>query len=122
MTVTDHIRQHALQSVGYTEPQEQQKPLDLEALRQSEWSPEFETLMRNRLLMGAFRYGVLNAPNKPEYNRTESIIKRVMLYEETGNVEYLVDAANLCLVEFVEGAHPDKHMDSIDDGIHVQTK
>ena len=31
----------------------------LESLRSSEWSREFEELMRNRLLMGAFRYGLL---------------------------------------------------------------
>ena len=29
---------------------------DIESLRKSEWSPEFERLMRNRLVMGSFRY------------------------------------------------------------------
>jgi len=59
--------------------------LNIEELRLSEWSPKFEALMRNRLVMGAFRYGVLHAPEKPQYNRIASCIKRLQRYQETGN-------------------------------------
>ena len=65
-------------------------------LRRSEWSPEFEQLMRNRLAMGAMRYGRLHAVGKPAYDRVPSMARRLQQYAETGNLELLVDVANLC--------------------------
>jgi len=91
----------------------------LDELQKTEWSNEFELLMRNRLCMGALRYGRIGANGKPKYNRIDSIIKRMNKFRETGNKEYLVDAANLCLLEFVECDHPNAHFDAIDDGEHV---
>jgi len=93
-----------------------------ESLRKTEWSDEFENLMRNRLLMGAFRYGKIREQNKPNYMRMQSAERRMKLYEETGNDELLVDIANLCLLEFMVGKHPKKHFNSIDDGEHAEIK
>ena len=70
-----------------------------------EWSDEFEKLMRNRLLMGAFRYGLLGKENRPRYDRIGSIRKRIDAYEDDGNLEHLVDIANLCLCLFIENKH-----------------
>jgi hypothetical protein len=98
------------------------KGFDLTSLRESEWSKEFEYLMRNRLIQGVPRYGKLGDKNKPQYDRIESIVYRLKQYVETGNLEYLVDVANLCLVEFVEGRHPKRHFRAIDDGDHVEEK
>ncbi len=93
-TVTDHIRAHILgDNFSY------------EALVQSEWSPVFEKLMRNRLIIGAFRYGKLNATGKKEWNRLDKILSDVQRYIETGNTEVLVDIANHALLEFEEGIH-----------------
>lgn len=106
-------------------PEEEDIPketINLEDLRKSEWSQEFEELMRNRLIMGALRYGKIGVPNKPKYDRVSSMNKRLNLYQETGNKEYLVDMANLCLLEFVECHHPNAHFNSIDDGEHVKAK
>lgn len=91
-----------------------------EELSESEWSPLFEKLMRNRMIMGAFRYGKLHEKNKPKYDRVGSIITRINSYQETGNTEFLVDVANLCIIEFEEGRHHAKHFTSIDDGEHVK--
>lgn len=93
----------------------------LKELRQTEWSPEFERLMRNRLVMGALRYGRLGASGKPQYARMGSVRKRLSTYLKTGNLELLVDAANLILCEYVECEHPLRHFESIDDGEHVKT-
>lgn len=84
----------------------------------SNWSPGFEQLMRNRLAMGYYRYGPLNKQRKGQYKNIDSIKKRLKLYEQTGNDEILVDCANLCMVEYVNGNHPKKHFKSVDDGIH----
>jgi hypothetical protein len=83
-----------------------------ELMKESEWSPAFERLMRNRLLVGAFRYGRIGATDKPKYDRLEAIIRRAERYHDTGNDDLLVDIANLSLLEFVEGTHPNRHMSS----------
>ena len=82
-------------------------------LRRLNWSLKFEELMRSRLIMGRFRYGTLGAVNRPIYNRSKSIEKRLKLYDKTGNMELLVDIANLALCEFVEGNHPYKHFKTL---------
>lgn len=69
--------------------------------------------------MGRYRYAKMNSPDKGGYDCVGSAMKRLQLYVETGNQEHLVDAANLCLVEFVAGDHPDKHFEAADDGEHV---
>jgi len=96
------------------------KTATYDELEKTEWSNNFEQLMRNRLMLGAFRYGRLSPQNQPKYNRVESIKRRVDLYSETGNLEYLVDAANFAMVEFIEGKHPLRHMAAVDDGEHAR--
>jgi hypothetical protein len=91
------------------------------ALQASEWSDVFEKLQRNRLIMGALRYGKLGVSGKPKYDRVANIRARLKLYEENGNLELLVDVANLCVCEFVEGQHPKRHWNATDDGEHVKT-
>lgn len=92
----------------------------LAELAESEWCAQFEKYMRNRLLMGYFRYGPMG--KKPGYDNIGSAKKRLELYEQTGNLECLVDIANLMMVEFLESDHPLKHFCATDDGEHVQPK
>lgn len=96
--------------------------IDPAVLRRTEWSYEFERLMRNRLIMGAYRYGRLNAPGKARYDRVSSIIKRLRKYRVTGNVDLLVDAATLSLLEFEEGDHPLRHLDGAAHGETVKRR
>ena len=94
--------------------------LEQRELEQSQWCTQFERLMRYRLMMGAFRYGPMR-PQKPNgYDNIGSAIERLQAYREGGNLEHLVDAANLCLVEFVTGQHPNRHFEAIDDGPHTK--
>lgn len=102
------------------DPRTPKEELSFEDLRRTEWSAEFEELMRNRLVMGAFRYGKIGQPGKPTYNRVADAIRRLHRYEESGNKEFLVDVANLCLLEFVECHHPNAHFSSLDDGEHTE--
>jgi hypothetical protein len=69
--------------------------------------------------MGALRYGRLREIGKVKYDRLGSIKKRLDLYIKTGNDELLVDISNLCMLEFEEGVHPNKHFNFVDDGEHV---
>jgi len=103
---------------GLPEIQIDSRPIDVQSLRTTEWSRPFETLMRNRLVLGSIRYGKLGASKKPKYNRVASIIKRIEFYKDTGNKEHLVDVANLCLCEFVECTHPKAHFKALDGDVH----
>lgn len=91
---------------------------DLKTIMKSQWSEEFERYMRNRLVMGAFRYGLIEQDESKNYNHISSVRKRLDKYEETGNLEYLVDIANLMMLEFLHSTHPDKHFKATDDGVH----
>jgi hypothetical protein len=116
MTITEFIRADLLRTVADQGP-------DLvpvaampgpEQLAVTEWSPSFERAMRCRLQMGAFRYGRLGQ-KKPYFDRVRGIKKRLEQYEETGNLECLVDVGNLALLEYVEGTHPRRHFRSMSD-------
>ncbi|MCK5127593.1 MAG: hypothetical protein KAR42_15155 [candidate division Zixibacteria bacterium] len=111
-TVTEHIRASIMKDLNRVELP------DVLTLIRTEWSSKFEEYMRNRMIMGAFRYGRLNTPEKPQFDRIGSALKRLELYRKTGNTEHLVDIANMCLLEFEEGTHPNKHFKSMDDGKH----
>jgi len=90
-----------------------------EDLKRTEWSYDFESLMRNRLVMGAMRYGRIGERNKPTYDRPKSIAKRLAAFVKTRNKELLVDIANLCLLEFVEGEGQFEALDSRE--FHVES-
>lgn len=88
-------------------------------LRVTERSPQFEEYRMNRKIIGAFRYGLLGAEGKQKWNRIPDMIRRLKAYQKDRNCEHLVDVANLCECEFVEG---DGIMISKDDGEHTQER
>lgn len=102
---------------------EEQKPeiLDIAELAKTQVSNRFIDLMTNRMVLGTFRYGKWqdNKKNKVNYDRVGSMKKRLEAFEKTGNSEYLVDIANLAMIEFEISDHPNLHFSSIDDGEHV---
>lgn len=114
MTNTEYLRDRILKSrniltyIG-----------DITKLRKTEWNKEFEYYQRNRLIFGAYRYGLIfNKPNK--YNYADDIIKRLKLYKDTGNKELLIDIANLAMLEFGEPSINGTYFSSNDDTIHVK--
>jgi hypothetical protein len=94
---------------GLGGPELKHYPMRYNDLAATEWSPTFERLMRNRLIMGAMRYGKIGARNKPSYDRIAGARKRLAQYATTGNLECLVDVANMVLLEFEESKHPNRH-------------
>lgn len=120
MTVTERIRAHLLKAAGLGPAHP-----DLEYLRATQWSARFEQLMRNRLIMGSFRYSrgtpVPDNDPIPEGVLANDMHRRICLYVRTGNTEHLVDVANLALIEFEVGVHPKKHWRADDDTEHAPT-
>lgn len=120
----DSIRKRLLKRAGIGESTYKERKLSLDDLERLQWSAEFERLMKNRLVMATFRYGLHNAPGKKAYDRVASIIRRAKAYEATGNAEHLVDLANEALCEFVEEIypHPNRHFAAQDDSTHTAEK
>ena len=114
-TITEHIRSRLLRDL------QPAKTYDLSELRETEWSDEFEQRMRNRLLMGVFRYARLYDKEAPRFDHIGSIIRRAQKYLNDGNKEHLVDVANYALLEYVRPhCHPNPSWSPADDGEHAE--
>lgn len=98
----------------------EQRIVTVQELMQTEMYWDFIELCRSLMVQGAFRYGRLNAPNKPQFDRIADSIKRLELYQQTHNVLHLADSSNLNGLEFEEGRHPDRHFQNEDDIIHTE--
>ena len=121
MSVHDLLRKRLLEAAGIVELPRGQLPLAM--VEATQWSGLFERLMRARLVMGYYRYGGLTSPTRraSSHDNVGSAIRRLQAYYRTGNQEHLVDAANLCMVEFmVPSCQPAPHWSSTDDGQHTR--
>lgn len=99
---------------------ELRRPPTVKELEETEWSKDFDDVCRPLLVMGAFRYGRLNAPNKKQFDRVADAKRRLDLYSNTHNILHLADARNLIMLEFEESRHPDRHFQNEDDIIHSE--
>lgn len=82
--------------------------MSIEEILEIQFCPGFLDAMKARLVQGFMKYG----PAKKESAFTDAIAnarKRIAKYEETGNTEWLVDAANFVMFEFASPAHPNAH-------------
>jgi hypothetical protein len=98
------------------------KPVPLEqVIARQTLIERFEVLRRNRLAIGYFRYcHNFHSGERGKYNSVDSTIERLRRYKRDGNQEHLVDAANLCMVEFVQpSCHPKPHFTASDDADHA---
>lgn len=92
--------------------------MDIDALKGSEWSKEYEELRHNRMVMGAFRYGPIKGQDMIAYNYVREVRRRLRLYEETLNLEHILDCGNMLMLEFIKGQRTGLKVTSIDDGEH----
>ena len=91
---------------------------DVEDIAKHKFKDEFVVLMRNRMVMGFFRYGYNDPKFVKKLDFITSAKERIGRYEKDGNLEHLVDAANILRMEFEMPHHPNAHWESIDDGEH----
>jgi len=113
--ISDYIRDSLLKQKGLLLPASH-KPLAV--LRKTQWNTVFERMCRNRLLFGGYRYGELHTESSKSCSSVEDIKLRLDLYTKTGNLEYLVDAANYAMLEFTYSKHKNAHFKSGDDNVH----
>jgi hypothetical protein len=96
----------------------------IDELNITEYPPEFaecDKLAHNRMIMGSFRYGLIGRQNLDCYDTANECIRRVQRYIDGGkvNLELIVDALNMCKIEFYKGRKEGKQVISIDDGVHA---
>ena len=85
-----------------------------EKILSRDWCPEFEKLRENRIVVSHYKYGWMS-DTYPELAQAYKCAKeRLELYEKSGNLEYLVDAANFCMIEFKHPAIPGAKMIATD--------
>jgi hypothetical protein len=85
-----------------------------ESVPDSEWDKFFMQGMVDRMGMSFFKYGPMSIAYPEKVNAIESLKRRLDKYEKTGNTEWLIDAANFAMIEFMRPAHPDAHFKSTD--------
>ncbi len=107
MTNTEWIRNRLHVGVGL--PPETPWPVQMSyhEILLDEAQDGFTRLMHHRMIMGRLRYGK-SMRRKPGKDYA-SACARMRLYEETGNQEHLVDAANFLRLEFRHPTHPKAH-------------
>ncbi len=75
----------------------------------SEFAEPFVQKMADRMSMSYFKYGLVSEAYPIKVDALASLKLRLALYEETGNKEHLIDAANYAMIEFMHPRHPQAH-------------
>lgn len=80
-----------------------------------EYSDRFDELRQNRVEVSFYKYGsVADNFGMKLCNALESHDLCIKKYLETGNTEYLCDAANYLMFEFMYPRHPNAHFRATD--------
>ena len=73
---------------------------------------KFMQFMANRIMFGMYRYAGAEFNASQDYR--DRIDRSLARYDETGNTEFLVDAANYCWLELENPLHPNTHFKATD--------
>ena len=80
-----------------------------------EYSDKFDELRKNRVELSFYKYGPAEVNYKNGYSKAiPSMKKCIEKYEQTGNTEYLCDAANYLMFEFMYPQHDKAHFRATD--------
>lgn len=77
----------------------------LDEILKTEFSADFVQMMKNRMVVSFHKYGPLADAYPHKVNAIESLKQRLNKYAETGNTEFLIDAANFAMIEFMRPSH-----------------
>jgi len=82
----------------------------------TQYSIKFLQGMVDRVLMSYPKYGHIKDSVEKGMDPLAEVFARLRKYRETGNTEWLIDAANYCMIEFMHPSHDDAHFRSTDSG------
>ena len=80
----------------------------------TQYDPKFWEGMVARMEMSWFKYGDFRDGYPHKIDAIASLNQRLDKYAETGNTEFLVDAANFAMIEFMAPRHPKAFFKSTD--------
>jgi len=81
----------------------------------TEFSNDFVQKMKNRMATSFYKYGtVRDAMTKKGFDALGSAQQRIELYKKDGNAEWLVDAGNMLMMEFMFPQHEEGHFRATD--------
>ncbi len=80
----------------------------------SEFSQEFMDGMLSRMAVSFHKYGAVKDAYPHKVSALKSLQQRLKKYEATGNLEYLIDAANFAMIEFMCPAREDAFFEPTD--------
>lgn len=80
----------------------------------SEFSFEFVQGMADRMAMSYIKYGKVKDAYPDKVNALDSLRLRLKKYLETGNTEFLIDAGNFAMIEFMCPSKPDAYFKPTD--------
>lgn len=83
--------------------------LKTDAVPSSEFSETFLQGMVDRMGMSFYKYGALAKGFPDKVDALASMEARVGRYLQTGNTEFLIDAANFLMIEFMRPRHKGAH-------------
>lgn len=90
--------------------------MENDTILKTEYSEEFDSLRKHRMIVSYHKYGPLKTNYKNNYIQAiESLEKRIQMYKDTGNTEFLCDIANFAMIEFMCPQHPQAHFKTLDD-------
>ncbi|MFZ3132679.1 MAG: hypothetical protein WA125_16660 [Desulfosporosinus sp.] len=89
--------------------------MNMEEILKTQYSEEFDQLSKNRVCTSFFKYGPIEDNfGKKLVNAIKSCNLCINKYQETGNTEYLVDAKNYLMFEFMYPTHKKAHFEATD--------
>jgi len=122
MNLHDYLRDRLYTMAGLNRPVVDYTPDEINA-DIAEKHAELEDcviLAKNRLAFGSFRYGLAKKNCHDFYDYGKELIKRATKYQETGNLEFLIDSINFAALEFKHPHIPGAKFEPIDDGEHSE--
>lgn len=98
-------------------------PKTIQEILETEFRDDFIQGMKDRMVMSFYKYGPVAAAYPDKVDAIGSLMQRLRLYArgdpakgiEPGNTEYLMDAANFCMIEFAHPRHAQAHFKGTDD-------
>lgn len=87
---------------------------DVKRILETEFNEDFVQGMRDRMVVSFYKYGPVAEGFPDKVNAISSLTDRLRQYAETGNTEFLMDAANFAMIEFMHPAHPKAFFEGTD--------
>lgn len=85
-----------------------------EEILKTEFSEPFVQGMKDRMTISYYKYGPVVEAFPHKVNAITSLTDRLRKYAETGNTEFLMDAANFAMIEFMFPSHPEAFFEPTD--------